>query len=379
MPADRAQDRSIPALHPATERVERLREAALDRGDAQQDHNWRMVSFERDLYAGESLVETAGDRFWVRRRGHAIANILRNATVSIGPDELLVGRPYLAEPSGDEAQRLEKAREYLAAQPSAFGQTGHQAVDIPRLLNLGARGIQAEVRIRRDALDPTDPENLPKIAFYDAAEAALDGLCEYAAHYARQAERLAAKTDDPNRRQELEEIAERCRRVPAHPARTFAEALQAVNFVNSTLHWAQGAHLVCPGHPDRWLWPYYERDTAEGRITPAQAQELLDCFNILINETVGRGLAIGTMIGGRDKTGADVTNTVSYMCLQSVRNVRLSYPGLGICWHPETPDSLLDFGCEVLSEMGANPAIFNDEVITQGLMNAGVAPEEACE
>ncbi|MFO7948592.1 MAG: pyruvate formate lyase family protein, partial [Armatimonadota bacterium] len=136
---------------------------------------------------------------------------------------------------------------------------------------------------------------------------------------------------------------------------------------------------VCPGHPDRWLWPYYERDIAEGRLTPARAQELLDCFNILINETVGRGLAIGTMIGGRDKTGADVTNTVSYMCLQSVRNVRLSYPGLGICWHPETPDSLLDFGCEVLSEMGANPAIFNDEVITQGLMNAGVAPEEACE
>ena len=365
-----------PALHPATERVQRLRETVLNR-----EVVW---PFERDIYGAESLMASADDRFWVRRRGKAVAHILQNATVKIGPDELIVGRPYIGEPAPEQAERLEEARRYLQAQPLSAGQTGHQTVDLPKLLRLGARGIQQQIRDYRDKLKPADPDDLRKIAFYDAAETALDGLCEYAERNADEAARLAEAETDATRRQELLEIAARCRRVPAHPARTFAEALQAVSFVNSTLQWAQGAHLICPGHPDRWLYPFYEKDLAEGRLTPAQAQELIDCLNIQINETVPRGLAIGTMVGGKDvggkdPDGNDVTNEISYMCLQSIRNVSLSYPGVGICWHEGTPEDLLAFGCEILAERGANPAIFNQDVISGALQQAGVTPEEACE
>jgi trans-4-hydroxy-L-proline dehydratase len=360
-----------PQLHDATQRVQRLREVALS-----HDVSW---PFERDLYGGESLMASADDRFWVRRRGKAVAHILQNATVIIGPDELIVGRPYIGEPSPAQAERLEESRRYLQAQPLSAGQTGHQAVDIPKLLRLGARGIQQQIRDYRNSLNSSDPDDLRHIAFYDAAEIALDGLCDYAERNAAEAARLADEETDATRRQELLEISERCRMVPAHPARTFAEALQAVSFVNSTLQWAQGAHLICPGHPDRWLYHFYKNDIADGKLTPAQAQELIDCFNIQINETVPRGLAIGTMVGGKDPDGNDVTNEISYMCLQSIRNVSMSYPGLGICWHEGTPEELLTFGCEILAERGANPAIFNQDVISGALQQAGVTPEEACE
>ena len=373
------QARTRPRLYEATERVRRLREVCLSRGEALSATNPAMVSFERDLYAGESLMDSADDLFWVRRRGKAVAHILRNGTVQIGPDELIVGRPYFGEPTFEQAQRLEETRRYLAAQPRYMGQTGHMAVDIPRVLELGADGIREEIRTCREALDPARPDHAEKLAFYDAAEIALDGLCDYALRHAEQAERLADAETDAARREELLAIAQRCRRVPAHPARTFAEALQAVNFVNSTVHWAQGAHLICPGRPDRWLWPYYEKDLADGTLTARQAQELLDCFNILINETVARGLAIGTMIGGLDAEGDDVTNDISYMCLQSILNVGLSYPGVGICWNEQTPEDLLALGCEILAERGANPAIFNDRVISQALRNAGCTPAEACQ
>ncbi len=360
-----------PELHPATERVKRLRETALGHEVA-----WR---FERDLYGAESLMASADDRFWIRRRGKAVAHILRNAAIEVAPGELIVGRQYIGEPSPEQAERLEEARRYLQAQPQPAGQTGHQTVDIPKLLRLGARGIQQQIRDYRDKLNPADPEDLHKVAFYDAAEIARDGLCDYAERNADEAARLAEAQTDATRRQELLEVAERCRRVPAHPARTFAEALQSVSFVNSTLQWAQGAHLICPGHPDRWLYRFYEEDVAEGRLTPAQAQELIDCFNIQINETVSRGLAIGTMVGGKDPDGNDITNEISYMCLQSIRNVSLSYPGVGICWHEGTPEDLLALGCEILAEHGANPAIFNQEVISGALQKAGVTAEEACE
>ncbi len=368
-----------PELHPASARVTRLREVALNRGDALASRNPSMVSFERDLYGGEALMQTADDCFWVRRRGKAVANILQNATVQIGPDELLVGRLYLGEPTAEEAERLEEAQRYLAAQPKYFGQAGHMSVDIPKLLAKGARGIQQDIEQHRSELDPANPDHAEKTAFYDAAHIALEGLCAYAEHHAEAAERLAAEATDEARKQELLQIAERCRRVPAHPARTYAEALQAVHFVNSTIHWAQGSGLICPGHPDRWLWPYYERDIAAGRLSPEQAQELLDCSNILINETIARGLAIGLMVAGRGPDDRDVTNELSYMCLQSIRNVGLSYPGVGICWNEDTPADLLACGCEILAERGANPAIFNDAVISQALLNAGVTPQEACE
>jgi len=95
-----------PKLHPASARVKRLREVALNRGDALVSENRSMVSFESDLYGGESLMQTANDCFWVRRRGKAVANILQNATVQIGPNELLVGRLYLGEPTPEQTERL---------------------------------------------------------------------------------------------------------------------------------------------------------------------------------------------------------------------------------------------------------------------------------
>ncbi len=368
-----------PKLHPASARVKRLREVALNRADALASENRSMASFEADLYGAASLMQTADDCFWVRRRGKAVANILQNATVQIGADELLVGRLYLGAPTAEEAERLEEAQRYLGAQPKYFGQSGHMSVDIPKLLAKGARGLQQDIEQHRSKLDPANPDHAEKIAFYDATHIALEGLCAYAEHHAEEAERLAAEESDEARKQELLQIAERCRRVPAHPARTYAEALQAVHFVNSTIHWAQRSGLICPGHPDRWLSPYYEKDIAEGTLSPAQAQELLDCSNILINETIARGLAIGLMVAGRGPDGRDVTNDISYMCLQSIRNVGLSYPGVGICWNEDTPEDLLAFGCEILAERGANPAIFNDAVISQALRNAGVTPQEACE
>jgi len=368
-----------PELYPATARVQRLREVALNRGEALASRNLSMTSYEADLYGAESLRASADDRFWIRRRGKAVANILQNATVQVGRDELLVGRPYLEEPSGEEVERLAEAHRFLAAQPKYAGQSGHMSVDIPKLLAKGVRGLQQDIEQRRSELDSANPDHAEKIAFYEAADIALEGLCRYAERHAAAAERLAASETDAVRKQELLEIAERCRRVPAHPALTYAEALQAVHFVNSTIHWAQHAHLICPGHPDRWLWPFYEKDLAEGTLTPQQAQELLDCSNLLINETVARGLAIGLMVAGRGPDGEDVTNELSYMCLQSIRNVGLSYPSVGICWNEDTPEELLACGCEILAERGANPAIFNDEVISQALRKAGVTPEEACE
>lgn len=358
-----------PVHSPATPRVRRLRQAALTRHAA-----W---SWQPELHGGEAWMESRGDLWWIRRKGQKTRAILRQAEPVIDPEELLVGKTTHREPTPREAERLERVRQFMGAQPPVTGQTGHMGIDHAELLALGCRGLQEKLRARQQELDPANPDQQQQRVFYEAACLALEGVCDLAARYAQHACDLAAEEPGRRRKSELLEIAAMCERVPAGPALTFRDALQASHFINFCIQYAEPVGLLCPGRMDRWLWPYYQRDVAAGRLTPAQAQELIDCYFILINEIIPRGLAIGAMVGGQDAQGQDVTNEVSFMCLQAVENTRLAYPGLGICWHEGTPDALLDFGCQLMAHGRANPAIFNDQVIPEGLRRAGVRPEES--
>lgn len=74
-----------------------------------------------------------------------------------------------------------------------------------------------------------------------------------------------------------------------------------------------------------------------------------------------------------------MVNDLTYMFLQSIFDVRLSYPGVGLCVTKDTPDSLLRLACEALAAGHTHPALFNDEVIVRGLMHYGLPFEEAVE
>ena len=49
---------------------------------------------------------------------------------------------------------------------------------------------------------------------------------------------------------------------------------------------------------------------------------------------------MSVMVGGRDAEGHDVTNELSFLCLEALRSTRMIYPTVGICWHPGTPEEL---------------------------------------
>lgn len=354
----------------ATERVQRLRQTALDR---QVNMPWT-----RAMLWGESWRETIGDLWWIRRKGVACRHVLEQLPLELSPDEMLVGRASLAAPNPVDRERLRLAEEFMAAQPRVSGQTCHMAVDNEKLIRLGALGVQAEIEQYRAALDPSDPENLEKDAFYQACLECLDGLMALGRRCAQLAREALAETADPQRQAELAEIIAVCEQVPAHPARTYQEALQAAHFLTIAMVYGEGPPLFNPGRMDRWLIDFYRADVAAGRLTPERAQELIDCYYILMNEYVPPSLAIGVMVGGMDAAGNDTTNEVSYLCLQAIDNVGMAYPSVGICWHEGTPEEFLKFGCQVMSLGKANPALFNDQVIINGLKAAGCTDEEAC-
>ncbi|MCX6028364.1 MAG: hypothetical protein NT169_03550 [Chloroflexi bacterium] len=355
-----------------TSRIERLRAHALEQLAAP-------LPQEPELLYDRAWLAAASEPWNVVRRARATAGILGGLTPVIDPDELLVGKFCRRGLTTAEADELQRFREYAQpAMPPVLGQRAHMAIDFDKLLRLGVAGLREQIASYRDRLDLARPDDLEQDAFYRACLLTLDALVGYARHYADLAEAQAAGESDARRRGELAEIAAVCRRVPEFPPRTFREAIQAIHFVNFCLCAGQRMLLFQLGRPDRYLLPFYRRDLTAGRLTPEAALELIDCLAVLLSEYTPRSLAVGWMLGGRDASGSNVCNELTELFLESIGHVRLSYPAVGLCWTPDTPQAIMDLAGHFLAAGLSHPALFNDDVITAGLLRAGLPPAEAC-
>lgn len=298
------------------------------------------------------------------RRAHARAHLLSHSSPVVEEEELLVGKPcYRPLDQGERAELDGFRRTVAPAQPRLQGQGSHMAVDYPKLLRLGVRGVREEARNRLDGLDREDPRTLDRAEFYRACLVALEGVLVLAARYAE----VAREAGRP-------EIAAILERVPSGPAASFREALQSVHFLTFCL---EGLYQL--GRPDRYLIDRYRNDLESGRLTPEEAQELIDCLCILFSTYVPRGLAVGFMVGGADAEGHDLSNELTTLFIESIEHTAMIYPGIGLCVTPDTPPELLARSAEILGRGRTHPALFNDQTITRGLRSYGLSPEEACQ
>lgn len=109
-------------------------------------------------------------------------------------------------------------------------------------------------------------------------------------------------------------------------------------------------HSISYGRMDQWLYPYYEKDIKEGKITKEFAQELLEVTFVKMNNPTkvrdggtakvrqGRGFGGECLtIGGACKDGNDLTNDLTMMMLGSSVHTRMMCPWLLVRMHKGTP------------------------------------------
>lgn len=283
--------------------------------------------------------------------------------------------------------KLTDGRRFVLTQ---FAGIAHVTPDFPSVLELGFVGIREQLR----ALAPgaqTDEQR----AFYAAGEIVATAVIEFGARWCRHCEQEATRLepDQPERAKELRELAEVFARVPAEPARSFHEALQSVVTTWVALQHESFQHGVSFGRVDQYLWPYYQRDVAAGRLDPARAVELIGCFlgkaaeqlplfNQLATEFFsGLSSAAGLTIGGTHPTGADAgtdaSNELSYLFLHAYDRMRLRQPNLHLRMHASTPAPLRQLAFELIGDGGGQPALFNDEQVIAALHELGVAEADA--
>ena len=314
----------------STPRVEKLRQRYLDIPNK--------VVIDVARLRTQSRKETEGEMF-ITRRAKSFSAIIRCVPLNIYPDELFVGWLF-SEPRGTEipfnaitwtAFGLERELDTLSARkrdpfiiddedkkilkeeiypywkkhfhpavvPPEAREMGveyayeslkvcHYVVNYPKVLKKGFLGVKHDAEARLDRIDLTDAEEIKKVPFLEGVITVLEAAAEIGVRFAAKARSLADKEQDNNRKTELLKIAEVCERVPAQPARTFYEALQAVWFTHMLLGWEIGFHGgISLGRADQYLCPFYEKDIREGIITKEEAQELIDCWFMRFSQSFG--------------------------------------------------------------------------------------------
>jgi pyruvate formate-lyase/glycerol dehydratase family glycyl radical enzyme/glycyl-radical enzyme activating protein len=262
------------------------------------------------------------------------------------------------------------------------GGISHLVPDYDKLLAVGTAGIATEARQRGAETD--DPA---KRDFYLGVEIAclgLDGLAEGFANEAR-----SRAEADPDRRDELKAIAERCAHVPHHPARTLAEALQSLLFAQIAINAESLDNSVCPGRLDQVLLPYFRADVHAGRLDEAGARELIGCFTVKMCEIVPvfssritrfhGGLFNGqvVVVGGTDADGEDATNELTWLFLDAVEHLRMRQPNYHARVHAHSPPAYLERIAAMLRDGSGSPSLMNDEAVVPMMIGRGTDPADA--
>ena len=270
---------------------------------------------------------------------------------------------------------------------------GHTAMD-GKMYRIGLLDLKARIEKRISELDYIyDPEATDKQQELEAMAISCDAAILFAERHAELAEQMAKTETNPQRKRELEKIADVCHHVPAHAPRDMWEAIQMYWFVHlGTVTELNGWDSMNPGHIDQHLFPFYQKDIEEGTLTREQAKELISCLWIKFNNQpappkVGvTALESGTYndftninIGGVDREGRSAANEISYMILEVQEELHELQPGLSIHISEQTPDDFLLAGIRVIRQGHGYPSVFNPDTYVREMTRAGKTLEDARE
>lgn len=242
-----------------------------------------------------------------------------------------------------------------------IGASQHFCQDLAIGLELGWGGLLAKVRAHRALNAPRGAD------FYAGLEDVVLGMQDWIRRTAAEAERLARKEQDPQRRENLEALGDINRRLIADPPRTFREACQWILWYQIAARMFNGSGSL--GRLDMLLQPYYERDARLGILTDEEAIFHLAC--LLLRDTAY------IQLGGPDASGRDVTSPLSYLILEAAHRLRIP-SNIGICVGEAAPPELLRRGVEILfKDKAAHPKFLGIDQTTRGFMRNDYPAEVA--
>jgi len=341
--------------------------------------NERLVLLKQRMRAGEHkrlrqeqsielLTECEAEGLsWPRRVARLVRRQCEAEQVVIAPEEKIVFTRTL--PSVPPVYTVDEWSCLSAGRTlHELGPVSNICADWGLLLSqglLGRREVAAVTRLRM-------ADDQKAVEFLDCAIDTIDAVLDLTGRYASKSSQLGR-----------EDLAELLEAVPAHPARTFREALQSLRLCHAVV-WLGGNYHVGLGRFDQYLWPYLQSDLQAGTLTVAEAEELLAEFFIALNKDsdLYPGVQQGDngqslTLGGVTPDGSSAVNELTRMVLCVSRDLELIDPKINLRISSQTDLELLCLASELTRKGLGFPQYSNDEVVIPALVAHGYDLQDA--
>ncbi len=238
--------------------------------------------------------------------------------------------------------------------------TGHVVPDFRPFLKNGIAGASAEA---------SELGGYPKTMRDSLRAASILSL-----RYAKLASRLTSSRKDPMEKKRLRLITENCARVPEKGAENLHQAIQSFALLWQVLCLEQSPnpYAFSVGNLDRTLMPYLKD------LPFDEAAELVR--HLLAFFMVGDrcwAISQNIMVAGKDSSGSDATNEMSYIVLEAFRRSNNPQPALSVKLHGKSPEKLYEkMGDFFFSRGHSTPSLFNDDMMFRLLEKKGLDKED---
>ena len=251
--------------------------------------------------------------------------------------------------------------------------------DYAMLMEKGADSMIDDINTRLEMLDEAVPEHMERVWFLTSVKIVLKALIDLAKRYSDEAGRQAGSCADPVRKAQLLEIQSRCLRIPAKPAESFADAIQAMWFIYSAAQ-TESSSACCVGQIDRYLYPYYKADMDSGAMDRNTAKLYLCHLWGKVYEK-NYGTAADQMqtcsIGGTKADGASAVNELSWLAMETAYEMGNVGLQIAIRWSGAVEKDFVKAAIRLMKDNRIMPQLFNDDIYIPGIVKFGVSREDA--
>lgn len=248
-------------------------------------------------------------------------------------------------------------------------ESGHIVPGYAKVLNHGYGSILKECD---EALKTADEK---QTQFIRAMRIVCQAAIDYIHRYEELARKRAAETKNPQWKKNMERIAKACAQIADGPATDFFEAMQLLWFAHELVLAENVPASESPARIDQYLYPFYSKDKAAGKMTYEEASDLMDALWIKFSANLHSYQNI--TLGGTDMDGRYQENDLTFICLQSTRKLKFDQPLLCLRYDDSMSDELWEEAVATVQTGTGFPAFFSDKACIAAKEKMGHSPEDA--
>ena len=242
----------------------------------------------------------------------------------------------------------------------------HSVGDFEKIIKSGITKIIDDIEKSKEV----HKDDQSALEFLSTQTQLCNSILKRAEKGSQKALKLADTVSNEEYKKNLIMLSNGLKNIPKKPAESFYEAILCLYFCYSFIPDSIG--LI-----DRYLYPYYKKDTENGTLTYDRAKEYLQELLLMLQGRIPkfssnfyRGGESHFCVGGYLENGEDGFNELSRLIVDSLMELPTCIPQISLRWTKKTPSEVLHY---MLDKERNDPnkriAFVNDEPRIKGIMN----------